>query len=42
MEYDLIGKWKKLKEFADEKYPNTEIISVNPVGLKGLFKDEYE
>lgn len=31
--------WKQLKEFADTYYPETDIISVNPVGLKGLFKD---
>lgn len=31
--------WKKCKDFAEAYYPDTEIISVNPVGLKGLFKD---
>ncbi len=31
----------KLKEFASIYYPNTEIVSINPVGLKGLFKDVY-
>lgn len=31
--------YEKFKEFALAYYPNTEIISVNPVGLKGLFKD---
>ncbi len=31
--------WKMLKEFADMHYPDTEIISVNPVGLRGLFTD---
>ena len=35
----LIKTWKKLKKFAEIYYPETEIISVNPVGLKGLFKD---
>lgn len=29
----------ELKKFASIYYPETEIISVNPVGLKGLFKD---
>lgn len=38
----LIKTWKALKEFADIYYPDTEIISVNPVGLKGLFKDLYQ
>ncbi len=33
--------WQKLKKFVDCYYPDTEIISVNPVGLKGLFKDVY-
>ena len=31
----------KLKEFVSIYYPNTEVISINPVGLKGLFKDVY-
>lgn len=33
--------WIKLKTFVETYYPNTEIISVNPVGLKGLFRDVY-
>ena len=33
--------WKKFKKFADYEYRDIEIISVNPVGLKGLFKDVY-
>lgn len=36
-----INEWCKLKEFALNYYPDTEIISINPVGLKGLFKDIY-
>lgn len=39
---DLVRSWKELKKFADIYYPETEIISVNPVGLKGLFKDMYQ
>ena len=31
----------KLKHFRDIYYPNTEIISINPIGLKGIFKDVY-
>ena len=31
--------WHQLKKFADIYYPETEIVSVNPVGLRGLFKD---
>lgn len=34
-----IAFWKSLKEFAETYYPDTEIISVNPVGLRGMFKD---
>ncbi|MBR4592425.1 MAG: HAD-IA family hydrolase [Elusimicrobiaceae bacterium] len=30
-----------IKRFAEVYYPDTEIISVNPVGLKGLFTDIY-
>lgn len=33
--------YKKVKTFRDIYYPETEIISVNPVGLRGLFKDVY-
>ena len=33
--------WKLFKQFADKFYPGTEIISVNPVGLAGLFNDIY-
>ena len=33
--------WKELKKFIDVYYPETEVISINPVGLKGLFKDVY-
>lgn len=29
------------KQFAELHYPNIEIISINPVGLKGMFKDVY-
>lgn len=36
-----INSYKALKEFAQMYYPETEIISINPVGLKGIFKDEY-
>ena len=36
---DTTKYWHQLKEFADTYYPETEIISVNPVGLRGLFTD---
>ena len=35
----FVKHWKTIKQFRDIYYPDIEIISVNPVGLKGLFKD---
>lgn len=37
-----IENWQKIKTFAQQNYPDVEIISINPVGLKGIFKDEYQ
>lgn len=37
----LINKWKVLRDFAYRYYPDTEIISVNPVGLRGIFKEVW-
>ncbi|MBR3251959.1 MAG: hypothetical protein IKF80_09655 [Erysipelotrichaceae bacterium] len=37
-----IKKWLELKEFANAFYPDTKIVSINPVGLKGIFEDEYQ
>ncbi len=34
--------WLKVKDFSQIFYPKTEIISVNPVGLKGIFQDIYQ
>lgn len=34
-------QFPEFKNFAQNFYPNTEIISVNPIGLRGLFKDVY-
>lgn len=39
-DYNIMS-WQKIKEFAQTYYPETEIISINPVGLKGIFKDIY-
>lgn len=33
--------YARMKMFADQFYPDTKIISINPVGLKGLFEDIY-
>lgn len=35
----ILGGWKAFKQFAEHFYPDTEIISVNPVGLKGMFQE---
>ena len=37
----ILYGWKLMKQFIDTYYPETEIISVNPVGLKGMFHDVY-
>lgn len=36
---ELRQEWKCLAEFAKRCYRDIEIISINPVGLRGLFKD---
>ena len=36
----IIDAYKKFKNFAMKYYPDVEIISINPVGLKGIFRDE--
>ena len=33
--------WRRIKAFADVCYPETEVVSINPVGLRGLFRDVY-
>jgi len=35
----IIRGYHALKKFAESRYPETEIVSVNPVGLRGLFRD---
>lgn len=39
-EYQLYG-WKLMKEDIQNLFPEIEIISINPVNLKGYFKDVY-
>lgn len=39
---NIIHCYKKFKDFAKTYYPSTEIISINPVGLKGIFNDVYQ
>lgn len=38
----MIRRWNAFKEYIDELYPDIRITSINPVGLKGLFHDEYD
>lgn len=38
---DQFEAWTFFKAFSQKFYPDTEIISVNPVGLKGMFRDVY-
>ncbi len=35
----MIFWWNKFKEFKDAHYPEVEIISINPVSLRGVFPD---
>lgn len=37
----IITGYRKFKEFRDNEYPETRIVSVNPIGLKGIFEDVY-
>ena len=37
----VIDGYKKFKKFAQKFYPETKIISINPVGLKTIFKDLF-
>lgn len=37
----LLNSWKIYKEHIEIFHPDVELISVNPVGLQGLFKDVY-
>ncbi len=39
-EHMLTG-WKEFKKFATSHYPDIKIISINPIGLKGIFEDLY-
>lgn len=37
----FVNGWKSFSTYQQAHYPNTEIISINPENLKGLFKDIY-
>ena len=34
--------WVRFKSYISENYPEVEIISINPVHLKGVFKDKFQ
>ena len=36
-----LNSWRKFKNFVSTYYPEIEIISINPVVLRGLFHDVY-
>jgi len=36
-----LKSWQAFKNHIARYYPDVEVISVNPVGLKGMFKDVY-
>lgn len=41
-DYEIMyNGWLAIKDFIRGIYPDVEIISVNPVGLKGMFNDVY-
>lgn len=39
--YNRMIGYRRVKAFAQKWYPETEIVSINPVNLKGIFKDIY-
>ncbi|MCL2365868.1 MAG: hypothetical protein FWC75_02350 [Oscillospiraceae bacterium] len=39
--YNRMIGFRRVREFAKTWYPETEIISINPVNLNGLFNDMY-
>ena len=43
MAVDMVIKgYEQIKKFADIHYPDVEITSINPVGLRGIFNDHYQ
>ena len=36
-----LAGWPKFKDILERYYSNIEVITINPVGLKGIFKDVY-
>jgi hypothetical protein len=40
--HSIYTNWIEFKKFLDNSYPDVEIVSIRPVGLKGLFPDTGE
>ena len=38
---NVLRGWNFFKKFAKDVYPDVKIISINPVGLRGMFEDMY-
>jgi hypothetical protein len=38
---DVITGFRRIKEYSAQWYPETEIVSINPVNLRGLFSDVF-
>ena len=36
---ELLHWWKEFSKFKEKYYSQVEIISINPVSLKGMFED---
>lgn len=36
----LVNEWKRMALFAKYYYPDIEIVSINPIGLRGVFYDQ--
>jgi len=42
MHFDIVFKnWKRMSEHISIFFPDIEVVSVNPVGLTGIFQDMY-
>lgn len=37
----IMEGWRKFAQFSSAMYPDIDIVSINPIGLKGIFRDEY-
>ena len=39
---NIVPCWRLLKRFMQDNYPDIKIISINPVGLRGVFEDRHQ